>query len=75
MDDMASGTQHSKQGSSASEIPERDHEAQTMRTGDEDLRPEIAERAYARHLAYGGGDGHELQDWFEAEREVRERSR
>lgn len=30
----------------------------------------IAERAYERYLARGREDGHDLNDWFEAEREV-----
>ncbi len=33
---------------------------------------EIARRAYEIYVARGGGDGHDLEDWFQAEREVRE---
>jgi hypothetical protein len=32
----------------------------------------IAARAYERYLARGGESGHDLDDWLEAEREVRE---
>jgi hypothetical protein len=36
---------------------------------------EIAEAAYYRHLNRGGRQGGELDDWIEAERELRERRR
>lgn len=36
---------------------------------------EIAEAAYYRHLSRGGRTGGELEDWIEAERELRERRR
>ena len=32
----------------------------------------IAQRAYERYEARGRGDGHDLEDWFEAERELRD---
>lgn len=47
----------------------------TARMGDEQIRTAIEERAYARYLARGAESGQELEDWLEAEREVRERSR
>lgn len=31
---------------------------------------EIAQAAYARYLRRGGGHGHDLDDWIEAEREL-----
>jgi hypothetical protein len=31
---------------------------------------EIAQRAYELYLARGGTDGHDLQDWFEARRQL-----
>ena len=31
---------------------------------------ESGDRAYAIWLAKGGGDGHDLEDWFEAERQL-----
>ena len=34
---------------------------------------EIAEAAYFRHLRRGGGQGNALNDWIEAERELRRR--
>jgi hypothetical protein len=34
---------------------------------------EIAEAAYQRYLRRGGGDGHDFDDWVEAERELRSR--
>lgn len=35
-------------------------------------REEIAARAYARYRSRGGENGHDLDDWLEAEREVNE---
>jgi hypothetical protein len=32
---------------------------------------DIARRAYDRYLARGCQDGHDLEDWFQAEQEVR----
>lgn len=37
--------------------------------------PEIAEAAYHRYLSRGGSHGLELDDWLEAERELRSRQR
>ena len=44
--------------------------------GDRELRgapshSEIAEAAYQRYLSRGGGHGRDLDDWIEAERELR----
>jgi len=36
---------------------------------------EIASAAYQRFLSRGGSDGRDFEDWIEAERELRERSR
>ena len=36
---------------------------------------EIAEAAYQRYLRRGGNDGYDVDDWIEAERELRERRR
>lgn len=33
---------------------------------------EIAARAYERYQSRGGEDGHDIDDWLEAERELRE---
>ena len=32
----------------------------------------IAQRAYALYLARGGEDGHDVEDWLRAERELQE---
>ena len=32
----------------------------------------VAQRAYARYEARGREDGHDMEDWFEAERELNE---
>jgi hypothetical protein len=34
---------------------------------------EIAQRAYEIFLARGGETGHEMEDWLQAEKELRER--
>jgi len=36
---------------------------------------EVAEAAYRRYLKRGGGHGGDFDDWVEAERELREKSR
>lgn len=36
---------------------------------------EIAQAAYQRYLTRGAADGHDMDDWIEAERELRERGR
>ena len=33
---------------------------------------DIAERAYAIYMARGGEDGHDVEDWLQAERELRQ---
>lgn len=43
-------------------------------TMDADDRDEIAHRAHERFQARGGEHGHDQEDWFEAEREIRQRS-
>ncbi|MCI0720197.1 MAG: DUF2934 domain-containing protein [Acidobacteria bacterium] len=40
---------------------------------DDPTREEIEQRAYEIYLARGGELGHDLEDWVEAERELRER--
>jgi hypothetical protein len=48
--------------------PDRD---QTRGAAD---RERIQRRAYERYQERGGGHGHDQEDWYEAERETRERS-
>lgn len=54
---------------------ERRTEESTTSAREEDLRPEIAERAYELYRSRGTGDGHDVDDWLQAEREIRDRSR
>jgi hypothetical protein len=35
---------------------------------------EVARRAYGLYLERGGGDGHDVNDWAQAERELRDDS-
>lgn len=73
---MSSNAQHgNKREARGSNAPERRDEVSKARVDDDDLRSEIAERAYARYLSRGADDGHALEDWLEAEQEVRRRSR
>lgn len=39
--------------------------------GADNREDEIARRAYERYRARGGAHGHDQDDWYEAEREVR----
>jgi hypothetical protein len=41
--------------------------------GSEPSEEDIRIRAYSRYLERGGGDGQDLDDWVEAERELRRR--
>lgn len=54
--------------------PDRDDRSEPMdiRSGPDPDR--IAQRAYERYTARGGEEGRDQEDWFEAERELRERS-
>jgi len=38
----------------------------------EPTHEEIKQRAYSIYLLRGGADGHDLDDWLQAEREIRE---
>ena len=38
-------------------------------------RERIANRAYERYMERGGGDGQDLEDWLEAERELAQEQR
>ena len=40
-----------------------------------DRTERIARRAFQRHQERGGEHGHDTEDWFEAERELRDRER
>ena len=61
--------------SDRSEALERSHDVSAAPVAEQDLHAEIGERAYAGYLARGAGDGHDLDDWLEAERDVRDRPR
>ena len=58
------------------ELNDRDRMRNTA-AGDDDLaeRERIAQRAYERFKARGEEHGRDQEDWFEAERESRSRSR
>ena len=41
-----------------------------MRIVDAPTQEQVAERAYFRYLTSGGSDGHDVDDWLGAEREL-----
>lgn len=43
--------------------------------GAEDLQSAIAARAHDLYVARGADDGHDVEDWLQAEREIRARRR
>jgi hypothetical protein len=65
-------------GPSPSRSP-RARAADTVRAGStgniEPSHDEIAEAAYERYLSRGGAHGQDVDDWMEAERELRARRR
>ena len=50
----------------------RDERAQEAAHG-EDVRRAIAQRAYDLYESRGGADGHDMEDWLQAEYEIRGR--
>lgn len=46
-------------------------QAPPREASDEQIRERVEARAYERYLARGAEDGHDLDDWLEAEREIR----
>lgn len=65
-----------RQDSPTDESPQVQRESQIVaREGAEEReidRERIAARAYERYLARGREEGRDLDDWLEAEREIRE---
>lgn len=54
---------------------ERGTEDSKVTAGEQEVQSEIAARAYELYLHRGAGDGQDMDDWLQAEREVRDRSR
>ncbi len=50
--------------------PEREHERPGVNPHSAPADEEIALRAYELYLARGGEDGHDLEDWLEARRQL-----
>lgn len=62
-------TQHAARNS----VESRSHEHTTANQSDEYAKPfhaRISERAYALYEQHGREDGHALDDWLEAERQL-----
>jgi DUF2934 family protein len=55
----------------ADDSPDRDDTSRPPER-ERDEQERIAQRAYERYEARGRGDGHDQEDWFEAEREFRQ---
>ena len=51
--------------------PDKSRRAAVQRDGREIERDQIARRAYERFEARGGEHGHDQEDWFNAEQELR----
>ena len=65
-----------RQATRAQDQPsERATEDPNVTAPNEDRQTEIAQRAYDLYLNRGAGEGHDLDDWLQAEREIRDRSR
>lgn len=62
-------------GRAQDEPSERATEHPNVTAPEEDPQTEIAQRAYDLYLTRGAGEGHDLDDWLQAEREIRDRSR
>ena len=63
-----------KRSSQSVHDAERHDEVPSARPAGEDHRSEIVERAYARYLARGRGDGRDMEDWLEAEADILRRT-
>jgi hypothetical protein len=55
-------------------MPQAGARSRVKGTGGSDLSAEIARVAYELFLSRGGEHGHDLEDWTEAERVVRQRA-
>ena len=66
---MSSGDGRAGQGLGKAEQEIRKDEAKTETSSD--LRPQIAKRAYELYEQRGRREGHAVQDWLQAEREIR----
>ncbi len=63
-------TQQHRQGHRQDSDPERDREQPRVDQRTVPADEEIAQRAYELYLARGGKDGHDLEDWLEARRQL-----
>ena len=60
----------SRKVSSGKTINQKKAEAETQHTYFEDLGSRLAKRAYELYIQRGQEDGHDIEDWLEAEREI-----
>ena len=60
----------SRKVSSDKTINQKKAEAKTQHTYFEDLGSRLAKRAYEFYIQRGQEDGHDIEDWLEAEREI-----
>jgi hypothetical protein len=63
---ISTATQHETQDSD----PDREGEQPLVNPLSAPADEEIAQRAYELYLARGGEDGHDLEDWLEARRQL-----
>ena len=59
-----------RKASSGKTINQKKAEAETQHTYFEDLGSRLAKRAYELYIERGQEDGHDIEDWLEAERQI-----
>jgi len=52
-------------------VVERNGHATHLESSEDKLRARIAQRAYELYVKRGQREGHDLEDWLEAERQIR----
>jgi hypothetical protein len=63
---------HHAPDTAADTLRVKDPDAMSLRDADYTPGPaEVQRRAYELYLARGGGHGRDLEDWYEAERQLR----
>lgn len=76
MDGINMKSKNAKNRKSGNQSPGKSLAPDELREENNVNRPQketIERRAYERYIERGGGDGHDLDDWVEAERELLEK--
>ena len=67
---MANVGRRKAAGRSSGEITKNRRQPEALEFGGALTQEQIAREAYLIYLAKGAGDGHDVDDWLEAEREL-----